>query len=43
MYNNLKRLYQSGKLKEEDIHNAVSKHWITSAEAAEILGREETT
>lgn len=37
MYNTLKRLYQSGKLDETGLENAVTKGWISEEQKAEIM------
>lgn len=39
MYNTLKRLYQSGKLDEAGLENAVTKGWITEEQKKEIMGK----
>ncbi len=39
MYNTLKRLYQSGKLDEKGLENAVTKGWITEKQKQEIMGK----
>ncbi len=37
MYNTLLRLYAEGKLSEQGIQNAVTKEWITTDQAQEII------
>lgn len=37
MFERLKRLYDTGKLNEQGILNAVTKGWITAEQAEEIL------
>lgn len=37
MFERLKRLYESGQLKQKGIENAVAKDWITQEQANEIL------
>lgn len=37
MFERLKRLYQEGQIKEEALHNAVTKGWITEDQVEEIL------
>ena len=37
MFERLKRLYNAGKLDETAIRNAVTKGWLTEAQAEEIL------
>ena len=37
MFERLKRLYNEGKLDEAAIRNAVTKGWLTEAQAEEIL------
>jgi hypothetical protein len=36
MYNTLKRLYLDGRLTDAQLNNAVSKGWITAAQAEAI-------
>ncbi len=38
MYNRLKRLYEAGRLTQEQIRNAVDLGWITTEEYMEIIG-----
>ncbi len=37
MYITLLRLYTEGKLSEQGLHNAVTKEWITSDQAQQIM------
>ena len=37
MFERLKRLYAEGKINETGINNAVTKGWITQAQADEII------
>lgn len=37
MYNRLKRLYEAGRLTQEQIRNAVDLGWITQAEYEDII------
>ena len=38
MYNILKKLYNSNKINDEKLHNAVDKGWITQEQYDEIVG-----
>ena len=37
MYDNVKRLYDSGRLTAAGVHNAVARGWITAEQAREIV------
>lgn len=37
MYERLKRLYNEGRLTQEELHNAVDKGWITEEQYIEIV------
>lgn len=37
MFNRLKRLYEQGKIGEEELTNAVEKGWITEEQKDEII------
>lgn len=37
MYATIKRLYQTGKIDESYVNNAVTKGWISQEQADEIL------
>lgn len=41
MFERIKRLYDTGKLNEAGIQNAVLKGWITAEQAQIILSRED--
>ena len=43
MYNTLKRLYLTGKIKETGLSNAVKKGWITEEQKAEIIASKKAT
>lgn len=38
MYDTIKRLYQSNRLKKDGVQKAVQRGWITAEQAAEIIG-----
>lgn len=37
LYNRLKKLFNSGRLTEKELDNAVTKDWITEEEKVEII------
>lgn len=41
MFERLKRLYREGQIKEEALHNAVTKGWITEDQVKDILSTEQ--
>lgn len=38
MYERLKRLYNEGRITQNQLRNAIDKGWITAEEYAEIVG-----
>lgn len=42
MFETLKRLYDTGKLNEQGLQNAVTKGWLTTGEYNQIIGDYET-
>lgn len=43
MFERLRRLYVTGKLTKENLHNAIELGWITEEQYQEIINSTETT